>query len=151
MELPGSEPGAMETFMMKETGPKGWTAPVVWPIGPKRDQTDVNTALFHDFTKKRSLSAIRLQGCTMLVIIGRKGVYMGHSWENIAFALDGKHMEPDETPEDTFKRTVVDGLENGIPDSGPLQQESLTDFAKDVAGKDDDIHAYLIRPNQSQE
>jgi hypothetical protein len=150
MELPGSEPGGIETFMMRETGPKGWAAPVIWPIGAKKDPTDVNTALFHDFTKKRSLTAIRLQGCTMLVIVGRKGIYMGHFWENIAFAPDDKHMEPGETPEDTFKRTVIDGLENGIPDDGPLQQESLTDFAKEIASKDDDIRAFLIRPDKSQ-
>jgi hypothetical protein len=149
MDLLDPRPDGIEAFMMRETGPQGRAEPVVWPIGTNKDPTDVNTALFHDFTKKRSLTAISLKGCTMLAIIGRKGVYMGHYWENIAFDPDDEHMEQGETPEDTFKRTVLDGLEHGIPETGQLQQESLTDFANELAGNDEHLHAYLIRPRQS--
>jgi hypothetical protein len=49
-----------------------------------------------------------------MVIISRKGVYIGHSWERIAFSLDT--FKTYRNQDSAFKRTVKDGLERGIPE-----------------------------------
>ncbi|KAF2821563.1 hypothetical protein CC86DRAFT_411244 [Ophiobolus disseminans] len=104
-----------------------------------RDVGGVNTAMFRDFSRRRSLVATHLHGCTMLVIIGRKGVYMGHYWENISFDPDTWNQLDGETPADTFQRTVITGLRDGkhYDRRYKPEQMSLTDFAQQL--RDDHV------------
>jgi len=44
--------------------------------------------MYRDFATEFSYAAARLQGCTMLVVISRKGTYMAHYWESISFDPD---------------------------------------------------------------
>jgi hypothetical protein len=153
MGLPA--PGLMEAFMMHETDEDGDAVPVVWdleepdPTTPsQRNYYDTNTALFQDFRQPRSLAAARLKGCTMLAIIGRRGVYMGHYWESISFDPDDEDLEQN-TAEEIFEDTVIKGLKTGI--SGPVKpsQMSLTRFAQQLG--DEHVKAYLIRPRQNSQ
>lgn len=71
----------------------------------------------------------------MLVIIGRKGVYLGHYWESIAFDPEPEQrLDVDDrktTNEEMLQKTVLDGLVKGIPGptGGEKNQMSLTRFA----------------------
>jgi hypothetical protein len=158
MTLPDSpgQVGGVEGFIMRETKRNDAEA-VVWPImiGNPKTAEDVNTALFHDFSQVRSLVATHLQGCTMLVVISHLGVYIGHYWENISFAPDDDFRHEidgrKETDEEVFKRTVLDGLENGVPGVTASQKElqmSFTEFAHKYG--DENVRAYLIRPRTSK-
>jgi hypothetical protein len=146
----------IEGFIMQETGE---ATPAVWVIehigsDGQPSPGDINTAIFDDFKSARSLAAMELQGCTMLVIIGRKGVYMGHYWESIAFDPDEEQRIPVDdrkaTDEEMFQWTVLDGLVKGVPGSTGLVKIklSLTRFAETLG--DEHVKAYLIRPRKSQ-
>jgi hypothetical protein len=141
----------MENWIVDQTREEGDGEPVVWQIGNTKDPSDVNTAVYRDFKKERSLVMIRLQGCTGLAIVGRKGVYMAHYWENISFAPDKTQKLPGESNDEAFKRTVLDGLRKGISYPGKTQQMPLTNFARDIGDKDDHLMAYLIRPMKAAE
>jgi hypothetical protein len=141
---------AVETFVFGETKPRNGGTSTVWRIGAKPFDSDVNTALFRDFTRERSLTAVELKGCTMLYIIGRKGVYVAHYWENISFAPDRDENFPDETDAEAFQRTVIGGLRDGLQSSTEDQPEqaSLTEFAQKLG--DEHLQAYLVRPRLSK-
>jgi hypothetical protein len=150
MQLP--VPGREEQFIMRETGPNGHGIQAVWEqrdpaVKPpeKPAYFDINTALFYDFAEERSIVAAELKGCTMLAVISRKGVYIGHYWESIAFATDEKFLKDGDTQQAIFQRTVLDGLKNGINNPGRSSQMSFTRFAEQLG--DDFVKAYLIRPN----
>jgi hypothetical protein len=148
-------PGLMEEFMMHETEDDGDAVPVVWPLEVphptllrKKQYLDVNTALFEDFRQPRSLAAARLKGCTMLAIIGRRGVYMEHYWESISFAPDAEFLQYD-MAEAIFEKTVIGGLKNGHSDPIKPFQMSLTRFAQQLG--DEHVKAYLIRPRHNSQ
>jgi hypothetical protein len=136
----------MERWIVLQTSGNHDEEPVVWRIGNQNDPTDVNTAVYRDFRKERSLVMTHLQGCTGLAIIGRKAVYMSHYWENLSFAPDKKLKLKGESDEEAFKRTVLDGLRKGVTYPGKAQQLSLTKFAQEFGDKDENLRAYLIRP-----
>jgi hypothetical protein len=151
MELPA--PGHMEEFMMFETDKDGDAVPVVWELEEPDSEADdginyydTNTALFENFLQPRSLAAARLKGCTMLAIISRRGVYMGHYWETISFDPDAEDLAQS-TAEEIFEDTVIRGLRSGIPGPKRPSQMSLTRFAQQLG--DEHVKAYLIRPNQN--
>ncbi|KAH7408681.1 hypothetical protein DE146DRAFT_752803 [Phaeosphaeria sp. MPI-PUGE-AT-0046c] len=147
MNLP--TPGLMDAFIMDETGDNGDGVAVVWSLYDKdsKNEYDVNTAVYYDYKKERSLVATMLRGCTMLAIINRKAVYMGHYWESLAFAPD--EVPSGDTKEDIFQRIVIGGLRNGVDAPGRALQMSLTRFAKDYA--DDNVRAFLIRPHENSD
>ncbi|KAH7063894.1 hypothetical protein BKA63DRAFT_538387 [Paraphoma chrysanthemicola] len=148
MKLPPSNAAnVMKDYIMDETGPDSSAYDTVWRVGPADDPSDVNTSVYSELKSERSFVATMLQGCTVLAIISRKGVYIGHYWENIAFATDNDFLLKYETQKKAFEETVLKGLRDGIKDEWEPQemvQESLTEFASKYA--DDHIYAYLIRP-----
>lgn len=142
---------AIGELVFAETKPTSEAESIVWDDGA---DSDINTSLFKPLGEKNevSLATRRLQGCTVLAIISRKGVYFGHYWESISFHPDAKqlkHVDENneewwETPEEIFVRTVINGLRRGMS----KQQTSLTSVAPAIA--DDHIKAYLIRPKWSK-
>ncbi|KAH3907932.1 hypothetical protein HBI56_151500 [Parastagonospora nodorum] len=146
MSLP--EPGHEEEFIMKETAD---AVPAVWEFvhdekGVK-EEIDMNTALFQDFKQKRSVAAIELKGCTVLAIISRKGVYMGHYWEDISFVTDQSLIGGEDTQEAIFERTVLNGIRDGIKGPKRATQMSFTRFAQELG--DEHVRAFLIRPDRN--
>jgi hypothetical protein len=154
MQLPA--PGAVDQFILHETDEDGDAVPAVWeqrdpevkPPSPP-SYYDINTALFYDFEQERSIAATRLKGCTMLAVISRKGVYIGHYWESIAFSPDEDLLKDGDTQQAIFQRTVLNGLKDGISDPDRPSQMSFTKFAQQLG--DDFVKAYLIRPNVNSE
>ncbi|KAK4450412.1 hypothetical protein QBC34DRAFT_296984 [Podospora aff. communis PSN243] len=118
--------------------------------------SDVNTAEGKPFGKRKSplgVHVVGLAGCTALLIVSKKGFYMAHYWENIAFNLDeGMIPEVFESQEEAFQETVLDGLKEGFkgwPARGTkAEQVSLTELANDI--DDPDIHAFLVIPATGQ-
>jgi hypothetical protein len=83
----------------------------------------------------------------MLAIISRKGVYIAHYWENIAFSPDARFLADYGTPEKAFEETVTNALREGIKD--PYNEKEYIQMPlREYADKyvDDHIYAYLIRP-----
>jgi hypothetical protein len=112
---------------------------------------DTNTSAFDEFkffqNEGLSEGAMQLTGCTMLIIISRRGVYLGHFWENISFATDDTHVFWKKYKEDQdkiFFETVIKGMRNGKGTGSRKEQDSL----RLAASKFDDDHlkAYLIHP-----
>jgi hypothetical protein len=142
----------MDAYIMKGTGPKGGAEAVVWGVG-ENGQEDVNTAIFDSFSREFSFAASGLQGCTMLAVISRKGVYMSHWWENISFDPDDEQLGEyedgrEESKEEIFQRLVIDGLVKGI--KGDDKEELQASFKQFARGRADDyVKAYLIRPAKS--
>jgi hypothetical protein len=111
---------------MRETDEEFEREPFAWSYGSEGRPTEVNTALYRDFTKERSLVTLQLRGCTVLAIVSRKGAYMSHYWESIAFDPEGDQSElldngKYETDDQLFQRTVLTGLEKGVPYPGNPQ------------------------------
>jgi hypothetical protein len=142
-------PALIGPYVMLGSGPQSTAEAIVWS-DDRGNQ--INTAKFWRIGKNAfSLTTVRLKGCTMLAIMSRKGVYIGHYWENIAFDPDQEQLihedlegvEWTETPDQAFERSVIDGLRSGIK----LEQESLTSVKTALA--DDSVRAYLIHPTRS--
>lgn len=155
MDLP--TPGNMDDFIMRETSLDGDSIAIVWQlhefdkVKKERVPYDVNTSLYYDFSQARSLSAIRLKGCTMMAVISRRGVFIGHWWENLSFSIDDDLLEKwaPKTPEQIFQINVLDGIKNGVTELGKPSQMSLTKFAQELG--DEHVRAFLIRPNQNKD
>jgi hypothetical protein len=153
---PAGDPTAIGNWVYAATGNDAPSDFIVFPDASDPDpDAEMNNALYRGFNKNKEISVVgrELQGCTVLAIVSRKGVYVGHYWENIAFAPDQEQLEVKdkegvliwtETPDQIFQRTVIEGLRKGIK----IQQDSLTKYAPALT--DDHVQAYLIRPRISQ-
>lgn len=150
MTLPAE--GAIEEFIMKETGEDGNSIAIVWQlpetVSKKKSWYDVNTSLYYDFKEARSFSATRLKGCTMMAIISRRGIFIGHWWENLSFDPDDDLLKGT-TTEEIFEKSVLKGIRDGITEPGRASQMSLTRFAAELG--DEHVRAFLIRPHESFE
>ncbi|KAK0610870.1 hypothetical protein B0T14DRAFT_529228 [Immersiella caudata] len=161
MRLPTDpdDPDIVEAYVIKETG--GGPFP-----GKKSDESKlihwqnrykegVNTADYKIFAERKTkfgMHIIGLAGCTGLLIVSKKGVYMAHYWENIAFNQDKKTPRPYPDQEQAFEGTVIRGLEQGVvgdPARG-AKQEQASLRAVAPALDDEDIHAFLIIPATGQ-
>jgi hypothetical protein len=127
----------------------------VWNTGSGAKPSDVNTAISRDFSMNRNLFTPHLKWCTVLAIISRKSVFLGHYWESISFDPDRTQRLVTKTgqlesDDELWDRTIRKGLTEGVnvKSEGVPQQQSLTDFARDFSDKH--IKAYLIRPQKSQ-
>lgn len=152
MRLP--QPADLEDFIKTETDSQGQAEKIIWQVGEEDDQYDVNTAMYRDFTAEFSYAAARLKGCTMLVVISRKGIYMAHYWESISFDPDEDQLGTyengeKETSKDIFQRIVLDELTKGVEEEGEIVQQSSREFVSRRLS-DDHVTAYLIRPRKSQ-
>jgi hypothetical protein len=134
--------------------------PVVWGVrdtNAAKTEYDVNTSLFEEYKFYQnddglSLSATHLTGCTMLVIISRKGIWIGHFWENISFATDDDHQFWEKYNKDQdkiFEESVIKGMRNGKGSGKNKEQDSLRLATPKF--DDDHIKAYLVHPTSNHE
>tara|TARA_R110002003_G_scaffold149_6_gene13536 strand:- start:5605 stop:6399 length:795 start_codon:yes stop_codon:yes gene_type:complete len=147
-------PEQIEEYIMRETQDPN-VQMFVWNTGSGAKPSDVNTAISRDFSMNRNLFTPDLKGCTVLAVISRKGVFLGHYWESISFDPDATQRLVTttgqlESDDEIWDRTVRKGLTEGVnvKSEGVPQQQSLTDFARDFS--DEHTKAYLIRPQKSQ-
>ncbi|KAF2434572.1 hypothetical protein EJ08DRAFT_471811 [Tothia fuscella] len=83
MVMPTSLVGAtMGQFMLDKIGD---AAPIVWATG-SRETATATLAQLGD--QSLSFGVRHIVGCTVMFIISRKGVYVGHYWENLSFDPD---------------------------------------------------------------
>ncbi|KNG91386.1 hypothetical protein ANOM_000426 [Aspergillus nomiae NRRL 13137] len=117
------------------------------PIVPHSEAAfaeDMSTGIRKSFSSIRkgyqySTGFSGLEGCTILYIISRKGVYAVHWFENVSFSPDSVWLEGT-TVEDLFQNTVIDMLTNG----GRYHPKVAARIIED-----DYIKAYLIHPTQT--
>lgn len=104
------------------------------------------TSVFEEFEDEAfSLGTGFLCGCTTLVIISRKAVYIGHYWENISFSPDKDWLDLYKNAEAAFKRTVINGLTVGVGRGNYPEQVSLQGQKSKI--EDSYVHAYLMIPS----
>ncbi|CAO2649934.1 Nn.00g012260.m01.CDS01 [Neocucurbitaria sp. VM-36] len=158
MKLPGDE--GMDTFM-KDEAEVDLAKEVVWTLTEKneaggKDLIDVNTSVLEEFKdyqeREMSLFGQGLEGCTMLAIVSRKGVYLSHWWETLSFNID---LPDDPAPapaevrrlrQQALTKTILRPLRDGVI-KGQLGsiQVSLRRNANRI--DDDYLHAFLVRPS----
>ncbi|RYP14250.1 hypothetical protein DL765_006501 [Monosporascus sp. GIB2] len=142
MTMPASlSKSAMDDFMVEETGK--------YPSACYENQVgrDVNTGVFVQWRPRsqelQGLSLKYMAGCTALVLVSRKGAFMGHYWENIGFNLDEEEhgdLYPDQ--ETAFRRSILDLLHQGSRD-----HQSLDVLARQNSLADDHLQAFLMIPD----
>lgn len=149
MTLP--EDDDMDTFMQNEMV-RPSLKPIIWrkKVGRGSDMQfeDMATSDF-DFLRNRAVSfgTGGLCGCTALVIVGRKGVFVAHYWENISFSPDPEWLEMyDGSADQCFEKTVIEPLKKGKGRRNDPEQISLSALVKDF---DDvgNVRAYLMVPS----
>ncbi|KAI4681953.1 hypothetical protein J4E81_009715 [Alternaria sp. BMP 2799] len=149
MNLPTFD--TIDDYIVAETGE---AEAVVWGQrdgNGDENEFDTNTSIFDQFKffqeNQMSQGTSHLMGCTMLVIVSRRGVWMGHFWENISFDTDHDHHFWDKYKGDQdkiFTETVIKGMRNGKGRGRNKQQDSLRLNADKF--KDNHVRAYLIHP-----
>ena len=97
----------------------------------------VSTALFRKITRTQALSlgVAGLCGCTLLVVYSAKALYIGHYFEDLSFANAA-----------AFQTTVLEALQNGIPNSATgvdNGQDSLASHAADFGQGVKAWHIYI--------
>lgn len=127
MILPGSD---MYEFYKGEQEPESPTGcvPMVWEY----KKSDICTSVSANLGKKAIIIGTQeLCGCTVMAIISRTGVYLGHFWETMVFDIDDIWLKspPVKTAEEWFKHTVRDGIRLG--DAG--WQTARRDFGKKIS------------------
>ena len=159
MTLPkGTQPSDMDTWMKDEMKSELFD-PIVWRKKVYGEPQDMATSVFQEFqelkggvlvdTKAFSLGTAELCGCTTLVIISRKAVYMGHYWESISFNPDKVWLDQYGDKDKCFKKTVIKGLTTGVGVDPEKEQVSLKGQASKI--EDENITAYLIIPTESSD
>ncbi|CAN9222863.1 unnamed protein product [Alternaria alternata] len=149
-------PQNIDDYIVKETGK---AQPVVWPQTDRNEEKteyDINTSVFDEFkfyqNDELSEMAVELKGCTMLVIVSRRGAWLGHFWENISFATDHDHQFWEKYNEDQdkiFEESVIKSMRNGKGSGKNKEQDSLRLAAPKF--DDDHIKAYLVHPISNHE
>lgn len=114
----------------------------VWQNPVADELEDMATSSFTEFGSTAiSLGTGLLCGCTTLVIISRKGVYMAHYWESMSFDPNEDWLEEYGTVDDCFKKTFIKGLTEGISgEQVPLKASEIEDTT---------IRAYLMIPSET--
>ncbi|KAF9873215.1 hypothetical protein CkaCkLH20_09378 [Colletotrichum karsti] len=106
----GNSREAMDKFMSKECA----KTPV---RGCPRENVHLseNTAslVTWDQKEERSVNVARLVGCTALVLVSRRGVFMGHYFEDISFDPEARWLRKYGGKENAFDKTVIDLIKNG--------------------------------------
>ncbi|KIM94645.1 hypothetical protein OIDMADRAFT_45601 [Oidiodendron maius Zn] len=141
----GSTTDDMDRFMVEEISNELVNWPILWKSEvAKNVYADTATAVSYPFNRKPfGLGTGGLCGCTTLVIISRRGVYMSHYWESLSFKPEGEDLEFFGSADNAFKETVIKGLEDGIE----FQQKPL----KKNAIEDNFIKAYLVIPTETDD
>ena len=149
-------PQNIDTYIVEETGK---AQPAVWPQTDRNEEKtkfDINTSVFDEFksyqNNELSEMALELKGCTLLVIVSRRGAWLGHFWESISFATDESHPCWERYNKDQnmiLEELVIKGMRNGKGRGENKQQDSLRLAAPKF--DDDHIRAYLVRPSSNWE
>ncbi|KAK8016934.1 hypothetical protein PG993_015123 [Apiospora rasikravindrae] len=100
---------------------------------------DANSAEFKPLGDEPfSYNIVGLTGCTAMVLLSKRGIYIAHYFENIAFNKD--RNSPYKSQQTAFLHTVQQGLRRGRLN----EQVSLASNA--IAIDDDSLHGFLIIP-----
>lgn len=117
--------------------------PVIWAKKVNGKPQDMATAAFDELKNEAiSFGTSGLCGCTVLVIVSKRAVYIAHYWESISFAPDASWGFKDE--DDAFAKTVIKGLMSGVGRGNGQEQVSLKGQVGKI--KDPSIRAYLMIP-----
>jgi hypothetical protein len=141
----------MAEYIHGEIDAKGFKK-IAWSAQHKKKTVDMNTAKAVEFNSKKpvSIGTGGLCGCTVLAIVSKKGVYMGHYWESISFYPDPHWTKVYKgTEKDVFENTVIKGLKDGIRSQagGSWDQPPLTDYKHLFDGED--TQAFLMFPKSA--
>lgn len=120
-------------------------------VFPDAEGDDTSTTVQHTFdgTNKYELGTGGLTGCTVLAVISRRGVFMGHFFESLAFdppteeQLREEGMDPATYPPIDFAGQVtnlIDQSNGNVGGVGPALDVSL--FNQDT----DNTQAYIMTP-----
>jgi hypothetical protein len=133
----------MDRFMLGEI-----TRPNLRPIAWQVNGGDVNTASLTELKRTAlSVGTDGLCGCTTLVVISRRSIYATHWWESISFAPDDQwRATKGETNREVFRRTVLNGLEEGVKVPHRQGEEIVQWPLNNDEIDDNTIRAYLVRP-----
>ncbi|KAF1985510.1 hypothetical protein K402DRAFT_454866 [Aulographum hederae CBS 113979] len=151
-------PQAIERFMLGEINPDPLPSdydynPIIWEDRTKDGEvTDIATARDQKFEENAfSWGTGGICGCTVMVLISRKGVYVAHYWESVSFNPDKRWLEHYGTKEACFQKTVVTGLKKGVKGRKKTdpEQVSLTYFSERLV--DEHIRGYLMIPSEDND
>lgn len=150
MELPPGTSVKVMNEWMREEMKDDLFGSIIWEKKVNGEPQDMATSVFEEFEDEVfSLGTGFLCGCTTLVIISRKAVYIGHYWENISFSPDKVWLDLYKTSEAAFKRTVINGLTVGVGRGTYPEQVSLKGQKHRI--QDSYLHAYLMIPSDNSE
>ena len=146
--------GPMGKYVHNELDAQGFKK-IVWQKqerqkNGKLKNVDMDTSKVIPFKSVNpvSMGTDGLCGCTALVIVSKKGCFMGHFWESISFDSDEFWKEYYGGDEEAFEETVIKGIRDGVKISNRVEQQSLTHHKNLFAG--DDTRAYLMVPTATQ-
>lgn len=131
MTLPaGRQSSDMDKWMKTEIDEHLFES-TVWEKKVNGDIEDMATSMFSEFKGQAfSLGPGFLCGCTTMVIVSHRGVYMGRYWESISFSPDDDWVDHYGSSYDCFQNTVIEGLTKGIGKGRATEQVSLKGKAR---------------------
>jgi hypothetical protein len=150
MKVPaGAQASDMDDWMRAEMTEDLFQS-IIWEKMVYGEPEQMATSLYDLFKDKAfSMGTDGLRGCTTLVIISRKAVYMAHYWESISFNPDPEWVEEYGSPEACFQQTVIKGLTKGTGPPSNREQVSLKGYADKF--QDPYVHAYLMIPSMTND
>ncbi|KAE8136584.1 hypothetical protein BDV38DRAFT_283796 [Aspergillus pseudotamarii] len=111
-------------------------------------QQSLSSALFRELGNVKFNMAVQdLYGCTSVVVVSEKGIWMSHLWENPAFATNGPSGEWLPSADNKFEADVLNALEDGNQEMPGLAQFTKNGGAFIAAYKP---FAYIFYPTGSQ-
>lgn len=122
--------------------------PIIWEVQTRDGIEDANTADIATFNDVAvSYGTRQLCGCTVLLIVSKRGVYAAHYWENIVFDPDQYYIDKYGAADKLFERFVIKGLTEGVRTGRPTPQVSLKNYKDRII--DDSIRGFLMIPRRS--
>lgn len=150
MNVPGPDEN-MDTWMTEELS-KDSNRPIIWQRKKNGQPEDMATSAYTEFAQEKeafSMGTAGLCGCTVLIIVSRQAVYIGHYWESISFWTNDEWLKSNGGPfkdqDDAFQKTVIKGLTEGAR----AGKEQVMLKGKDKWLNDDYTQAYLMIPNKN--
>ncbi|KAB8218768.1 hypothetical protein BDV33DRAFT_192562 [Aspergillus novoparasiticus] len=111
-------------------------------------QQSLSSGLFRELGNvKFNLAVQGLYGCTSVVVVSEKGIWMSHMWENPAFGMEGPSRELLPSAENTFIPDVLNAMEYGNQEIPGLIQFTGNGGAFVAAYKP---FAYIFYPTGTQ-
>ncbi|KAE8330015.1 hypothetical protein BDV39DRAFT_213475 [Aspergillus sergii] len=111
-------------------------------------QQSLSSGLFRELGHVNFNLAVQgLYGCTSVVVVSEKGIWMSHMWENPAFGTEGPSGELLPSAENTFIADVLNAMEHGNREMPGLTQFTGNGGAFIAAYKP---FAYIFYPTGTQ-